>query len=178
MALLLQSNRLCWRSNDKRWCYGKRNSSSNSESSPLFTCRIPRLGNYQNLSYKHKELQTEQEWKLLQRKLAKLLWELKSTPVSYNKKSSLVFLACLSVIENLLRFVCFATGYAIWMGAFSFSKSVPWDRLHFCSFLPVARQKKQWHANQNTQQQCRRHGVILSIKIFRLERQKTAAGQR
>ena len=33
-------------SNDKLWCYGESNKSFNSQSSPLFTCKISRLGNY------------------------------------------------------------------------------------------------------------------------------------
>ena len=38
------------KSNDKLWCYGQSNKSLNLELSPLFTCKISRLANYQNLS--------------------------------------------------------------------------------------------------------------------------------
>ena len=38
-------------SNDKLWCYVQSNSLFNSELSPSFTCKILRLGNYQNVSY-------------------------------------------------------------------------------------------------------------------------------
>ena len=38
--------------NNKFWSYEERNSSFNSESSSQFTCKISRLANHQNLSYK------------------------------------------------------------------------------------------------------------------------------
>ena len=41
----------CYICNDNHWCYEQRNSSFKSELSPLCTCKISRLGNYQNLSY-------------------------------------------------------------------------------------------------------------------------------
>ena len=37
------------------------NSSFNSESSPLFTCKFSRLGNYQNLNYKTFSKATQNE---------------------------------------------------------------------------------------------------------------------
>ena len=40
------------RSNDKFWCDVQSSSLFNSDLSPLVACKLSRLGNYQNLSYK------------------------------------------------------------------------------------------------------------------------------